>query len=748
MQKKRMILTMTAGYRTALADGCLIGESPYHMATELFYPVSKGDHIECVDRRYVFAVATFEAKREEKYLYTHDYKCDSAWVVYRQDLTPDSYSRKSYEFKEDGFCRICVKKADGSEITQADAEAVNDILHFYTMEKEYVPKECFVQEIADTVKKVKGIALLNEGGDDETGCRDGQGGLLRLCLLTDSHYTVNGTWQDTADNIGKIISGLGENQLTDREDKKSNVPERSNGIDGIVHLGDFTDGMTSKKVTSLYVENMLEDLRKNGMPVHVTPGNHDANYFRGNKQRFSKEEQLQLFGLEQEYYYVDYEMAKIRCLFLASYDADVPVRYGFSNEQVEWVRETLDETPLGYKVLVFSHEAPLEDLDYWARLIRNGRKMMDVLEEYNAREDAQILAYIHGHTHAEHVYRGSSFPIISIGCNKCEYYPDKKPEGAHAYMRQPGTVTQDLWDVLVVDSQAQKLHFVRFGAGEDRTVDCHKKESTWRELAAEKKRARRTKIWAHRGSSGFAPENTIPAFEVAKALDVDGIELDIQMTKDGEVVVIHDEQIDRTSDGKGWVKDYTLSELRQFNFGKAKPQYGFVMIPTLREVYELFKDTDYVINVELKTGIVPYDGSEVTECAPGETEPDRRCIEEKVHELTVEMGMEDRVIYSSFSHASIVRIQQYVTKEQTAFLFSDGWIGVTEYAQKYGVQAVHPPLYDQNLSGLVEECHDKGMKVHVWTVNEEEYALKLREMGVDAIITNHPGKMKKLFGEK
>ncbi len=747
MQKKRMLLSMTAGYRTALADGCLIGESPFHMATELFYPVSKGDHIECVDRRYVFAVATFEAKREEKYLYTHDYKTDAAWVVYRQDLTPDSYSRKSYEFKEDGYCRICVKKADGGEITQEDADAVNDILHFYARDKEYVPKECFAPEIADTVTKVKEIALSKEDRGDGAGCQNGQGELLCLCLLTDSHYTVNGTWQDTVDNIGKTIKSLKEKRFAGEGNSrsKSDVSGCSNAVDGIVHLGDFTDGMTSKEVTSLYVKNMLYDLGKSGVPVHVTLGNHDANYFRGNKQRFSKDEQLQLFGLEREYYYVDYDKAKVRCLFLESYDADVPVRYGFSSKQIEWVRETLDETPPGYKVLVFSHEAPLEDLDYWARLIRNGRKMMEVLEAYNAREEAQILAYIHGHTHAEHVYCGSSFPIISIGCNKCEYYPEKKPKGSHAYMRQPGKLTQDLWDVLVVDPQAQLLHFVRFGAGEDRTVDCHKTESTWRQLAAEKKRARKTKIWAHRGASGFAPENTLPAFEVAKALDVDGIELDVQMTKDGELVVIHDEQIERTSDGRGWVKDYTLEELRKFNFARLKPQYGLVEIPTLREVYELFQDTDYIINVELKTSVMAYDGSGVTECTPGGTGPDRRCIEEKVHDLTVEMGMEDRVIYSSFNHASILKMQEYVTKEKTAFLFSDGWIEVPEYAKKHGVQALHPPLYDQNLPGLVEECHEKGMKVHVWTVNEEEHALKLRDMGVDAIITNHPGKMKKLF---
>lgn len=753
MHRKKINLSMTAGYRTTLVDGYLVAESPFHMATELFYPVSAGDFIECVDRRYIFAVATFEAKREDKYLYTYDYKRDSAWVVYRQDLTPDSYSRKSYVFKEDGYCRICVKKADGSMIEQRDADAVNDILHFYAADHNYTAKECFGQEIEDTVKKVKGIGSADKRSEDGgKGSYGQQRDLLRMCLLSDSHYTVNGTWQDTADNISKTLAGLKGLEhagcLTVYDSKKS-------GVDAIVHLGDFTDGMTSKKVTSHYVENMLRDLRENEVPVYVTLGNHDSNYFRGNKQRFAKEEQNQLFGLKNEYYYVDFEKAGIRCFFLASYDADVPVRYGFSEEEIEWVTRTLDETPEGYKVLVFSHEAPLEELDYWARLIRNGKKLMEVLETYNAREGAQVLAYIHGHTHAEHVYRGSSFPIISIGCNKCEYYPDKKPKGSHAYHRQPDTVTQDLWDILVVDAEAQQLHFVRFGAGEDRTVDCHKKESTWRQLAAEKKRARKTKIWAHRGASGFAPENTMPAFEVAKALDVDGIELDVQMTKDGELVVVHDEQIDRTSDGKGWVKDYTLAQLREFNFGKLKPLYGFVTIPTLREVYELFQDTDCVINVELKTSIVPYDGSEVTECVArdrvdcgrktGSAGPDRRCIEQKVHELTVEMGMEERVIYSSFSHPSILKMQQFVTKEQTAFLFCDGWIGVTEYAEKYQVDAVHPPLYYQDLAQMVAECHEKGMKVHVWTVNEEEHALKLKEMGVDAIITNHPGRMKKLF---
>ena len=793
MKKNKVNLWVTPGYRTALLDGCLVPESPFHMATELFYAVSENDYIECRDSAYVFAVATFSDVREEKYLYTYDYKQDSAWVTYRQDLKPDSYSQKTYVFEEDGFCRICLKRVDGNQITQEDADKINEILHFYVKEKEFSPKECFENEIADTVGKIRTIwnkincdsassqavslreKISGNGKNMRGEDREGEKAFnktLSFALLTDSHYTVNGTWEDTADNIQKVLSSLNEDtdvSIRTKVDIASSTVENGEcvewnkefpkRIDGIVHLGDFTDGMTTKLTTKHYVDKMLGDLKQNQIPVYVTLGNHDSNYFRGNKQRLSIKEQKELFGLNVEYYFQDFAEQKIRCLFLSSYDADTPVRYGFPREEVIWVKKVLEDTPEGYKVIIFSHEAPLADLDYWARLIRNGKELLTVLEEYNARPDKQILAYIHGHTHAEHVYLGSSFPIISIGCNKCEYFSDKKPKGSHAYERIPGTISQDLWDILVINGEEEKLYFVRFGAGVDRVVDCSKKESTWQQVEQEKRKQRKTKIWAHRGSSGFAPENTIPAFEVAKALNVDGIELDVQMTKDGELVVIHDETIDRTSDGKGWVKDYTLEELRKFNFAKNKPAFGFVTIPTLREVYELFQDTDYVINVELKTSIIPYDGSNVMADGRCEVDDDtlrnenaggyrerqnlsRQCIEERVHLLTEEMGMTKQVIYSSFSHRSILKMQQYVTDEQTAFLFSDGWLNVTEYGVEYNVQALHPSLCYLDLKALVEKSHQNGMKVHVWTVNEEEHALQLKDIGVDAIITNHPGKMK------
>lgn len=104
-------------------------------------------------------------------------------------------------------------------------------------------------------------------------------------------------------------------------------------------------------------------------------------------------------------------------------------------------------------------------------------------------------------------------------------------------------------------------------------------------------------VWAHRGASGYAPENTLAAFEKAVELGADGVELDIQLTKDDEIVVIHDEKIDRTSDGEGWVKDYTLEELRGFNYNRTKPEYEHADIPTMREVFELLKPTRVFLSI-------------------------------------------------------------------------------------------------------------------------------------------------------
>lgn len=111
-----------------------------------------------------------------------------------------------------------------------------------------------------------------------------------------------------------------------------------------------------------------------------------------------------------------------------------------------------------------------------------------------------------------------------------------------------------------------------------------------------------TKVWAHRGASGYAPENTLEAFKKAEKMKADGVELDVQLTKDGELVVIHDETVDRVSGEKGFVKDYTLKELKRLNVSKHMPSYDKkTRIPTLDEVFDLLKNTEMTINIELKT---------------------------------------------------------------------------------------------------------------------------------------------------
>ena len=228
-------------------------------------------------------------------------------------------------------------------------------------------------------------------------------------------------------------------------------------------------------------------------------------------------------------------------------------------------------------------------------------------------------------------------------------------------------------------------------------------------------------VWAHRGASGYAPENTLAAFEKAVELGADGVELDIQLTKDDEIVVIHDEKIDRTSDGKGWVKDYTLEELRGFNYNRTKPEYEHADIPTMREVFELLKPTGLFINIEIKTGVFFYDK-----------------IEEKILALTKEMDMEDRVCYSSFNHYTVKRIHELKPDAEVGFLYADGPIDMPSYGEKYGVNALHPALYNLQYDGFIKECKEKGLKLNVWTVNEKEHMQLCCKYGVNAIITNYP----------
>ena len=239
-----------------------------------------------------------------------------------------------------------------------------------------------------------------------------------------------------------------------------------------------------------------------------------------------------------------------------------------------------------------------------------------------------------------------------------------------------------------------------------------------------------TKNFAHRGFSGKYPENTMLAFQKAVEIGADGVELDVQLTKDGEVVIIHDETIDRTTDGKGYVVDYTYEELSKFDASYIYTgKRGFNKIPTLKEYFELVKDLYFVTNIELKTGINQYLG-----------------IEEKVYKLIKEYKLEKKVIISSFNHFSVLRMKKIAPKLKCGFLSEDWIIDAGAYTASHGIECFHP-RFNNLIPEVVEELKKNNIEINTWTVNREEDIKDLIDKGIDILIGNYPDLVKKIINE-
>ncbi|SOC11127.1 glycerophosphoryl diester phosphodiesterase [Ureibacillus xyleni] len=232
------------------------------------------------------------------------------------------------------------------------------------------------------------------------------------------------------------------------------------------------------------------------------------------------------------------------------------------------------------------------------------------------------------------------------------------------------------------------------------------------------------KIFAHRGYSAKYPENTIAAFQAAAQLPIYGVELDVHLTKDNQIVVIHDETIDRTSNGSGFVKDLTLEQLRKFDFGSwLGEEYAGEKIPTLSEVLALFCKTNLMVNIELKSDIFVYAG-----------------LEEKVLQEVSTFGMQDQIIISSFDHEAVNRVARLAPNVENAALFANMILNVVDYQKTIPTKALHVAL-PTAVRKPVLEAIKKNSVVRVYTVNEIDHAEVLLNIGVDAIFTDEPEKM-------
>lgn len=224
------------------------------------------------------------------------------------------------------------------------------------------------------------------------------------------------------------------------------------------------------------------------------------------------------------------------------------------------------------------------------------------------------------------------------------------------------------------------------------------------------------KVFAHRGLASLYPENTIISFKKALEYQIDGIETDVQMTKDGELVIFHDEDLARVTKKQGFLKDFTLAELRALN---ANNNYdGYYQIPTIDEFLSLVKDEDIIINLELKTGIFEYIG-----------------IEEKVYQKIMEYGLKDKVIISSFNHYSLVRFHALDKDIKIGLLSSDRIIDPIGYIKKLGFNCYHPFFAIINQE-VIDLAHHNDIDVNIWTVDLDYVFDMAKKMGVDTIMTN------------
>ena len=233
-------------------------------------------------------------------------------------------------------------------------------------------------------------------------------------------------------------------------------------------------------------------------------------------------------------------------------------------------------------------------------------------------------------------------------------------------------------------------------------------------------------IFAHRGFSGKYPENTMLAYQKAIEAGCDGIELDVQFTKDHQLVLIHDETIDRTSNHNGQVCDYTYAELCQFDFSYKYKEYGFQTIPTLKEYFELVKERPIITNIELKTGINEYPG-----------------IEEAVYKLICQYNMQEKVILSSFNHESIMRMKTLDSHLVCGFLTECLMLHPARYTNQYNIEAYHPRFQTLSKKSM-EEFKKYNIQVNTWTVNKKKDMERMISYGVDGIITNFPDVAKQI----
>lgn len=242
---------------------------------------------------------------------------------------------------------------------------------------------------------------------------------------------------------------------------------------------------------------------------------------------------------------------------------------------------------------------------------------------------------------------------------------------------------------------------------------------------------KKTLLLAHRGFSGKYPENSPCAFEAALDYPCDGFESDVHLSRDGKLVVFHDPVLERTSNGTGYLKDYTYEELLRFDIGAWKGQeFAGQHIWTLEQLLDFCQFHNMLLNLELKNYQIFYAE-----------------LEEKVIAAVRARRMEEQVFVSSFNHISMQRFKKLAPEIKTGLLYDKPLLDMERYIQQSNADSMHP-WYGllQYQPELVSIFRSRGMGINVWTVDREEDIRAMLEIPVDCIISNHIDRLCQVAG--
>ena len=368
-----------------------------------FIYVTRGTRIIPKNETQSYTYEFYCRKRPGQYMYSYDYQMEEQWLTRKPQFDAEGGLSGEWRFEEkclpddgEGYIRLL---ADDGEKTEIPAETFDICTEGYASweDAERISTERSVNsflertdvqaEIADTAQKIAQLLKCGSASGSEK---------VFFTILSDTHYVLNGNWEMTAATVEAVNEKVLE--LTGKKP------------DAVIHLGDYTDGILSRAICREYSHRVMDRISSWGSTACFVIGNHDANYFRGNPEIMDEEAQWDMYlgkvGADDHklWYTKDFAEKKLRVMVLSAYENREELRYGFSLEEIEWVKRELQRLPEEYGLLICSHDAPLARLDFWAKEIRNGNLLCEVLDEWNISHGNRILGFIHGHTHADFVY--------------------------------------------------------------------------------------------------------------------------------------------------------------------------------------------------------------------------------------------------------------------------------------------------------------------------------------------------------